>query len=232
MATTSFWFFEWSSSDDKKSPVTYVTKSTQKGERLTVSLPDGSIVKLNAESYIKYEEEFNDSLRLIEFRGEAIFQVAKDKNKPFVVNTTQMTVTALGTAFNVNSYDQNSHSVTLIEGLVSVENGQTSEPTILNPGEKLQLSKYTVGVKKVDVENEIAWSEGILIFRDLSFSEVMDRLEKWYGVIITQNGSAVGLSGYEGKFKNKSLRFVLETLSFSSGFDYQVRKDSVEISFF
>ena len=209
----------------------YNTKSTAYGEKLTIRLPDGSTAKLNAGSSITYQEGFSKNVREVQLEGEAIFEVVKDKSRPFTVHTTKMSVTALGTSFNVNSYRPNVHSVSLIEGKVSVGN-TSSKTVVLTPGERAHTStEQGFEITKVDIDEITAWSSGILRLNDKDFQEVISKLEKWYGVEISIKGRVPNAKKYEGTFNNESLESVLKTLSYSTGFKFEMREKTVKIIF-
>ena len=106
-------------------------------ERLT--LPDGTIVTLNSGTTFRYPLSFGDKNREVYLNGEAFFEVHKDREHPFIIHTKKMNVRVLGTAFNIKSYDSESHSETsLIHGSIEVTlNDRVSDRIILKPHEKL-----------------------------------------------------------------------------------------------
>ncbi len=211
--------------------LSYTTKSTIYGEKLTVRLPDGSTVKLNAGSSITYPDDFTETSRSITLTGEAMFEVAKDESRPFIVQTTQMEVVALGTSFNVNSYDPKTHIVALIEGKVRVDD-DFDNSLVLNPGQIAQtFSDKKIEVSNSDLEHIIAWSSGILLFDNETFQEVILKLKKWYGVEIEIEGQIPSFDEYEGTFDNENLETVLNTLSYSSGFEFEINKKTVKLIF-
>src|SRR5690606_25962513 len=126
-----------------------------------VTLPDGTKVWLNAASSLKYPVAFNDTERKVELTGEAYFEVAKDKNKPFKVLADKQEIKVLGTHFNVNAYtDEASIKTTLVEGRVQVGLRNTSTAHILRPGQQSELSGNTFKIHQVDVEEAIDWKNG------------------------------------------------------------------------
>ncbi|MEO9870681.1 FecR family protein [Ekhidna sp.] len=230
----SGWFlldFDNDVAEESGTLISYITKSTANGEKLTIRLPDGTNVKLNVGSSITYQDGFDGSSRSVQLSGEAIFEVVKDISRPFIVQTSQMSVTALGTSFNVDSYDEGTHSISLIEGKVSVED-KKDRLIFLEPGEMAKANSLEeIKITKVDLERITAWSKGILKLNSGDFQEVLQKLQKWYGVEIRLEGQVPEFERYEGSFDNESLEAVLKTLSYSSGFEFEINKKSVKITF-
>lgn len=157
-----------------------VTLSTDYGCTSRASLPDGSIVWLNANSSLEYSRDMDDDTRDVNLRGEAYFDVHADPGHPFVVRTPYLSVTATGTEFNVNAYDPNA-SVTLAEGKVAVD--EAGRRVGLLPGQHLAIKdgKTTVS-KDVDLDKYCAWRNEVLIFEDEPIHTICRRLEQIYNV--------------------------------------------------
>lgn len=208
-----------------------VSKSTDKGQKLTVFLPDGSEAILNAASSISYHDTFeNDSTRLIYLRGEAFFQVKPDANKPFIVNTKNLKITALGTTFNVNEREGKKVTVSLVTGKVSVEN-KVNHQLILLPGEQAIVATGELVKQNFDYQDVIAWKDGELVFNQVTFEETLEKLELWYGVEITVKNNPSHTSHYTGNFRDKSLEQVLEGIAFVYGFSFEIKGKQIEIQF-
>lgn len=157
-----------------------VTLSTDYGCTSRASLPDGSVVWLNANSSLEYSRDMGGDTRGVNLRGEAYFDVHADAGHPFVVRTPYLSVTATGTEFNVNAYDPNA-SVTLAEGKVAVD--EAGRRVGLQPGQHLAITdgKTTVS-KDVDLDKYCAWRNGVLIFEDEPIHTICRRLEQIYNV--------------------------------------------------
>src|SRR5690606_26820039 len=144
------------------------TIETPRGGQYQVTLPDGTKVWLNAASSLKYPVAFNDTERKVELTGDAYFEVANDKNKPFKVLADEQEIKVLGTHFNVNAYaDEASIKTTLVEGRVQVGLRNTSTAHILRPGQQSELSGNTFKIQQVDVEEAIDWKNGHFIFNNM-----------------------------------------------------------------
>ncbi|MFC3559240.1 FecR family protein [Pedobacter jamesrossensis] len=163
---------------------------TPRGGQYQVSLPDGTKVWLNAASSLKYPYSFAKTERLVELKGEAYFEVSKDKTRPFKVRTTGQTVEVLGTHFNINAYqDEDLVKTTLLEGAVKVIS--PTSKLQLRPGEQSLLStggdKLTVNTQ-VDTDKEIAWKNDVFSFDDDDLKTVMRQISRWYDIDVVYKG--------------------------------------------
>ncbi|WP_020531220.1 FecR family protein [Flexithrix dorotheae] len=211
-----------------------IIKSTELGQKKTLTLPDGSVVKLNAGSSISFSQPFtNGGTRLVSLKGEAFFDVKKNKAHPFKVITENMEIKVLGTSFNVKAYpeDQN-EKVALVEGKVSAYNKEQNENLVFNeilmPDQTLSLNKVNGEVKKIPLQQaDIGWKDNVIYLNEAGFEEIMEVLSRWYGVKFEiEKGDRIKIPDrYVGKFENKSLMEVLEGLSFSIHFDYEFDND-------
>ncbi|UCS95439.1 FecR domain-containing protein [Echinicola marina] len=215
--------------------VPYVTKSTEKGQKLTTRLSDGTIVTLNSVSQIYFEEIFNDTVRMVTLKGEAFFDVAKD-SRPFRVKSNGTVTTALGTSFNIKQ-EKERVSISLVTGKVGVNmvsNTGMKESTLLIPGEQVAVDvkdKISFVKGKFDESDVLAWKRGILSFNKSNSEEVWRELEKWYGVEIAIQGEKIKKQdwNYTGSFDNESLENVLESMAFVKGFKFEITGDQVKI---
>lgn len=149
------------------------------GEEKHLFLPDSSEIWINAGSTVKYPKEFKGDKRIVQLDGEAYFSVKKDASMPFIVNTEKLSVTVLGTKFNVKAYTSDEKiTTTLTSGKVEVKLKEQSQ--ILKPNEQLSFDKKTSEIKITGVlPNETdAWKSGQLIFTNASFSEILQTLER------------------------------------------------------
>lgn len=210
-----------------------IEKKNKAGVKSQIHLSDGSIINLNAESSIKFTEGFRDSIRWVELKGEAFFNVAKNVKKPFVVKSGDVITRALGTAFNINANAENSTvNVSLVEGRVEVHSILEGEPTnriLLEPSQYVSFQKGNViGNGLFDFEKVIGWKDGIIVFENADYNHVIKKLEKWYGVTFKLDGSEPDWN-LDANFDNASLEQVLEVLSHSERFEYQFEGDTVKL---
>lgn len=203
-----------------------VTKSTKRGENLTVRLPDGTRVRLNSSSSISYSQNLIlENQRVVELQGEAFFEVKRDEYRPFIVKTNEVHTTVLGTSFNVNAKNQEEIKVAVVSGKVAVE--QKKEKVVLTPGE-MAVVEEKVGKTKYDFDQEVGWKNGVLVLRANDFMDVLDDIEQWYGVDIEVEGK-IKEKGIDLKYVNESLEEVLEGLSFSAHFNYVINDKKVRL---
>jgi transmembrane sensor len=169
-------------------PLIYNTISTPRGGEYQIVLPDGTKVWLNAASSLRFPSVFSASERNVELTGEAYFEVAKFKNKPFKVNVNKMGIEVLGTHFNVNAYaDESSIKTTLLEGSVKLSSGNNQK--LLIPGQQASLnSKSGFDIKAVNVEEAVAWKNGYFIFDNENIQDIMRKVARWYDVEVVYQG--------------------------------------------
>ncbi|MGV3765669.1 MAG: FecR family protein [Chitinophagaceae bacterium] len=168
--------------------VVYNTMTTPKGRQFNMTLADGTRVWLNAASSIRYPTVFSGKERKVEVSGEAYFEVAKNAAMPFKVQVKDVAeVEVLGTHFNLNAYENEAAvNTTLLEGSVKV-NG-----TIIRPGQQAQVmanNPETKVVNQADIEQVMAWKNGIFRFQDADLKQVMKQLERWYDIEVKYEGS-------------------------------------------
>jgi hypothetical protein len=166
-------------SQSSPSAMVYHLLSIPRKGKYKVTLPDGTKVWLNAESSIRYPIAFSDKERKVYVTGETFFEVAKDKSKPFLVVTDDLTVEALGTQFNINTYpDEPFVSTTLVEGSVLVSNSSTDN--ILKPGQQAQISREHFNIINSDVNDVIAWKNDQFKFTKATIEDIMRQIARWY----------------------------------------------------
>jgi ribosomal protein S4E len=172
-----------------KSEMAYNTITTPRGGQYQVNLPDGTSVWLNAASSIKFPTSFaNVKDRKVELKGEAYFEVFKNKNLPFIVVTDKQEVEVLGTHFNINSYDdETSVKTTLLEGSVKVslfKGGNKTISRFLRPGEQANVEHQagSLEIVKANIDQVMAWQKGFFHFEADDLQSVLRQLSRWYDV--------------------------------------------------
>lgn len=208
----------------------FETKNTENGQKLTVYLSDGSMVRLNSSSQIAYGKGFTDSSRVIHLIGEAFFEVAKDASRPFQVISGNSLTQALGTSFNIKN-EKDEVSIALLTGKVSVSQLSGADEKVLFPGQKMVASINALSdITNYEYEDEFAWKDDVLVFSNATSKKVFDELEKWYGATITVPNDIDHMAwNYTGKFDNKSLRSVLTSIGFTENFEFEINKKEVLI---
>lgn len=213
--------------------VVWVEKATPWGEKLSVSLPDGTRVKLNSGSSIKFPMAFTGDKRRVELQGEAFFDVAENKEQPFIIRSGDVETKVLGTSFNVDAFEERDEvAVSVLTGKVMVSTANSQ--VFLTPGEQgiynRQQGKFTRD--KVDIERVLLWKDGIIHFKDAPFQEVAKVLERWYGVNITFENEQLKQCHLTATYKNESLATVLGSIAYAKkGVQYNVQeKENILLS--
>lgn len=163
------------------------TLTVPRGSQYRISLSDGTQVWLNCESSLTYPVTFNGTERKVELHGEGYFEVARDAKKIFTVVTGAQRVTVLGTYFNVAGYKgENFIKTTLLEGKVKIDYGLST--VVLKPGEQALSNEKGIGIKDVDVTEEVAWKNGLFLFRNAPIESIGAQIQRWYGVKVEYRG--------------------------------------------
>ncbi|RNI26760.1 FecR family protein [Rufibacter latericius] len=213
---------------------------TAPGERKTIQLEDGSSIVLRPGSKVTYLVPFAEGRRDISLEGEAFFQVAKDKNRPFVVKSGAIYTQALGTSFNIRYEPKDTAiSVALATGLVkigSVEKRDAAPLANLVPGQQLVFNRKNRkhAVSTYETREVLGWKDGVLYFKKANLQEVVAKLENWYGVDVEVKGAQPSSSetwSYTGEYRQQSLPQVLEGIGFVKNFTYEINQKQVQINF-
>ena len=182
---------------------------TGKGQRANITLPDGTVVWLNSYTQLHYNANYGATQRVVSLIGEAYFEVAKDKEKPFIVETAGMNVEALGTTFNVKAYREDSQIIaTLFSGSVRVSSDRDN--VILSPD-----------------ENATFWRNNDLVFNGETLEEIAVLLNRMYNVQIAFKSERIKQYCFSGVICNNSLDNVIELISLTSPITYETRGDTI-----
>jgi len=200
------------------------TMRTPRGGQYQLTLPDGTQVWLNAASSITYPTVFAEKERQVKISGEVYFEVAKNREKPFIATVEGLSsVEVLGTRFNVNSYiNEGPVKTTLLEGSVKVRSmapgsglpGTPPPATILTPRQQAQVSGQRLSVAdNADIDKVMAWKNGLFNFNDASLEEVMRQLARWYDVEVVYEKGIPDIR-FEGEIsRNMKLSDLLKVLA-------------------
>lgn len=209
-----------SDASNKDASVTYNTMSTPRGGQYQLLLPDGSKVWLNAESSITYPIAFSDTERRVQIAGEVYFEVAKDKIKPFRVSANDAEIEVLGTQFNIKAYPGDGPTKTsLLEGSVKINK------QILKPGQAFMNGS----IVRTNIEQDVAWKNGIFNFDNQDLTQVMLQLARWYDLEVIYP-AGVPQKEYGGEIgRNLKLAQVLKGLG-NSGVRFELAGKKVVIT--
>lgn len=203
--------------------------TAQKGEKAEVVLPDGSNVWINSGSTLTYNKHFNGKERSVHLQGEAYFEVSENKKCPFIVHTKHITVQALGTSFNVRSYETDSlATAVLLEGKVKVS--ASGEETILSVNERATFDKrkQTLLADRVEALNFIEWKNGNIYFSNQTYNEIAQTLSRIYNVEIQFASEQLRPMRFSGTLGSSGIKNALDILSMTSPM-YYVMKDTTII---
>lgn len=203
------------------------------GEQKHLLLPDSSEIWLNSGSTIKYPETFAKDKRLVTLNGEAYFSVKKETAKPFIVETSRLSVKVLGTKFNVKAYPNDENiTATLTSGKVEVS-VQSQSPQILKPNERLTYDKNTssVHISTVDTADTDSWIAGKLTFTNATAGEIFRTLERRYNITMDNMTNIPASKRYTVKFlKNENLDETLNILKDIIGFNYRQHENKIVLT--
>ena len=174
----------------KTGELLYNTITTPRGGQYQIVLPDETKVWLNAESSLRFPTSFTGKERNVELTGEGYFEVAPDKDKPFLVTAGQTATRVLGTHFNIMAYgDENAVKTTLLQGSVKMEQGNLY--SLLQPGQQgtFDVLNATLTTKAVNTRAAIAWKDGFYYFDRTPVQSVMRQIARWYNVEIVYQGN-------------------------------------------
>lgn len=202
---------------------------TEAGQKSNIILPDGSRVWLNSASRVSYNSDFNVKNRNISLQGEVYFEVAEGHGHPFVVKAQDISVTAIGTKFNIRAYNEdNTVTTTLVEGKVMTE--ASSQTLMLNPNQEAVYDKVSGIISKSDLKDDayaVPWMQNSILFQDHSLEEIAAILERMYNVNIVFDDDTVRKYSFTGLIRNNSLSNILELISGTSPVNYTMTTDTI-----
>lgn len=206
---------------------------TDNSDRSFTQLPDGSRIWLKKGTKIEYNQQFGIRNRNVLLNGEAYFEVAKNKKLAFVVKTKSIDVTALGTSFNVNAYDDgNEVTTTLYTGKVNVQSTLTGYKTILNPFEVAVFSKTKdkITTYVFTGPDKPVWIEPEFRFDMLPLIDITKQLEHNYNVVFVYRNQKIKHLKFSGTFdRDEKLDEILRVIKINTNIDYAIKNDSVII---
>lgn len=206
---------------------------TSKGEKSYLRLPDGTKVWLNSCTTLEYAENYGHSNRNIYLDGEAYFEVAKNKDLPFVVKANGVDVKALGTAFNVSAYMEDARLITtLFNGKVAVQPTLTKQEVLLEPNQVAvyDKSRNRIEVVPYDKKQFAQWRGGFLSFEMMHLQDITKLLERNYNVVFRYENQGIKNLKFSGSFRNnEDLSEILDVIKTNTGIRYQILKDTIVI---
>ncbi len=206
-----------------------VTLTALAGQRISITLQDGTQVWLNSNSTLQYPKHFDKDARRVELDGEAYFDVAPDKRHPFVVSTDKYDIEVLGTEFNVLAYkDSPLFKTSLVEGAVKIYDPAHKDIALhLEPSQEASISDGELLASTFTDTSFLRWKEGIYAFDDCTFAQIIDKLQLYYGVPIRIENSALAHFRLSGKFRQQDgLEYALKNMQRVTHFKYKMDEQS------
>lgn len=215
--------------------VAYKDIHTRRGEKLQVTLPDGTQIWMNSESTLRFPVQFTHNQRRVSFNGEAYFNVAKNPDKPFIITSKRTRIQVLGTRFNLRDYPAEPLSAVVVEeGKIRFSGSGSPENLVLSANQKgTYTESVTPALTAQNVYNTskyMDWKDNKLVLDNLTLQEIVPILERWYGIKVLIGNPKLNQQRYTGTFKNPTVRQVIESISFALKSKYQQQQNTWTIS--
>lgn len=218
--------------DAKIDPGAWNTLTVPAGKNYAFQLADGSKVWMNSVSELRFPLSFTRPERNVELKGEAYFKVAHQAAQPFRVQVNGLTITALGTEFNIRSYNKEATSVSLVKGSVSVENAK-GEQLILLPGEGVMVADRNSALQKEKFDETIVlgWMQGLYFFSNETLQQIAVVVERWFDLDVQLQDASLASLRFSGAMdRNKPVSQFFSMLASSGDIRYEVKDGKVIIS--
>ena len=202
--------------------------ATARAQRLSMRLPDSTLVILAPESRLEIAAAYGRAERRVRLEGEAAFEVRHDARRPFAVETDRGVARDLGTRFLIRSYAADSATeVVVVEGLVAVGRTSDADSLVVSPGELARIGAdgQLDVTRGVAVDDYLGWTEGRLVFEDTPLREVIARLTRWYDIDVRLADPALGSRRVTASFRAESPDDVLRLISALTGLEIQHSRD-------
>jgi hypothetical protein len=221
----------------EKEDLVFNTLKTPNGKKFQLVLSDGTLVHLNAGSSLRYPVNFlGEGIRKVFLTGEAYFEVTKNETNPFIVNVDDLDVRVLGTEFNVSAYSEDiSIDVVLVKGAVNLVNNNNLHSQIINlsPGEKgsFEHDSKKINIGQVNTLLYTSWMQNHLVFRDLTFNNILKKLERHYNIEIVNANTNTELNNhvFHARFDDVDIEEVLGYFNDIHSFEFKIKENKVLI---
>lgn len=207
------------------------TIETQRGEKRTVILSDGSTIRMNYETQIKAPEKFEGDERVVYLTGHAHFNVARDTERPFIIYTEDSKTQVLGTSFDINTKEEGETEIIVMSGKVAFsEKEQGDNLVTLTVNDRAVLNEgKNIATEKVNAMKLTAWRENKLIFEGETLAEIIKVLEPWYDITVEVEDPDLLKKDFLLSRENPPLTDVLDRLGFIGGFEYAIEGNNVSL---
>lgn len=197
------------------------------GQRAELTLADSTKVWLNAKTTLTFPSHFAGGSRNVMLDGEGYFNVTRNENKPFIVETEQYDIEVLGTEFNVHAYKGNTlFETSLLNGSVRIESADHMENILLEPHKKAYAENGQLKTSPITQYDYFLWKDGLICFDDNTINELFEKLQLYFDVKIIIENSRILKQRYTGKFRTcDGVEHVLKTLQLRTKFKYEKKDD-------
>jgi transmembrane sensor len=206
-----------------------------RGEEFSLNLSDGTVIKVNSESNLRYPVVFDGPTREVWLSGEAYFEVASDSLRPFILHTGDLDVRVLGTSFNVAAYgDEEIEVLTLVEGKIEVSEikGLYGKAFEMSPDQQFVLNKTSLSadIKPVDADSFTAWTRGRFVFEDETLFSLFRKLQRWYDISVFFLDSEAQYERFTGQVPRfESFETILQLLNRVSNYEFELKNNIVTV---
>jgi len=227
-------FYLYTSLDKDVEQMAYVEVSAISGSKTRIELPDSSIVWLNSNSTIRYPQKFTEKNRKVEFNGEALFEIRKDEEKPFIVAVDGLSVEVLGTQFNI-LVDSDIVETTLLEGSIALykaNNASKNPDKILSPNQQALLNKRNGQLDVYSVRGSMysSWVSGVFVFEKNTLLEITNMLQRAFDTKIHIEGKDLQNKRLTAQFSHQeTLDEILSILQISARYTFKKEKGEIYI---
>ena len=224
------WFYQWSNSSNEPELFTEIVAPPKHNSQITLS--DGTQVWLSPESKLRYGQNYGRETRNVILDGEGYFEVAKNQEKPFTVETGLLKVRVLGTSFNLEAYSNETMiRTTLVRGSLQIESELISKGILLTPGDRISLDVNSKQLTSEKVNTEIyrLVKDGMIIFKRNTLAEVCRKLERWFMIPVELKGNDNQDLLFTAKFQDESIEKILQILNLTIPINYQIMNDKIVI---
>ncbi|TCC87960.1 FecR family protein [Pedobacter frigiditerrae] len=231
----------WQSENQKDDVIAKIQTSTS-GKIIKVYLPDQSIVWLKGNSRLDYPSKFSDSTRNVTLHGEALFEVAKDKRHPFVIQAGKYVTRVLGTSFNINENQINkTFRLTVFTGKVAVfsssvdRKNKTTSPIIVTPGNEFavlnpSVTPRVIAAPSTEKAEMFYGTEYDMNFENVGFNEVKQRIEKKFNILINADSDKYSYCTISADVTDQSLESTLKVICSALDIKYSINKDQITLT--
>nr|WP_299066995.1 FecR family protein [uncultured Allomuricauda sp.] len=224
----------YAGTENKSDELVYNQLTVPYGKRFELEFSDGTVAYLNAGSSLKYPIKFLEGqAREVFLVGEAFLDVKKDPSRPFTVNTSNnLDIRVLGTKFNVSNYPEDETTeVVLVEGSVGLQVDDNTNDVVLEPGFKgsFDRGEKNITTKPVLTSVYTSWMNGDLVFRNITFENILKRLERQYNVTIINQNQKYLQKKFNANFGNEPIETVLNYFKNTYGIAYTIDNNNITI---